>query len=133
VIFDADPALASTPLAKINNVTLERFVQRRRAAGANDNTINRALALVSSVLNQAATKWTPRLLQSAERIELLPIEVRVVRRPITWDEQRALVAALRHTSRTWRPSRCTRAFGMVRSAGCAGSESTTTPASACRS
>jgi len=94
VIFDADPALASTPLAKINNVTLERFVQRRRAAGANDNTINRALALVSSVLNQAATKWTPRLLQSAERIELLPIEVRVVRRPITWDEQRALVAAL---------------------------------------
>jgi len=94
VLFRVDPALTSTPLSKINNGTLARFVERRQNEGASAQTINRALALVSSVLNQATNKWTPRWLHVAERIDLLPVEKRVVRRPITWEEQGRLLDAL---------------------------------------
>lgn len=94
VLLKTDPKLASTPLSKINNASLKNFVAIRVSEGVSSGTINRALALVSSVLNQAANKWEPRWLNKNEPIEFLPDNGTIARRPITWKEQRELVAVL---------------------------------------
>jgi len=94
VILEADPTLGKAWLRDINNNRLSQFVKRRKEAGVRNSTINRGLALISSVLNQAANKWEPRWLKENPKIEYLPIQKRVVRRPITWGEQRELVQVL---------------------------------------
>lgn len=94
VILEADPTLGKAFLKDINNKRLSQFVSDRKKDGVSNSTINRGLALISSVLNQAANKWEPRWLKENPKIEFLPQEKRVVRRPITWREQKDLVEAL---------------------------------------
>ncbi len=45
------------PIRKINNDTLRPFVTARKVSGVKNSTINRALEVVRSILNQASREW----------------------------------------------------------------------------
>ena len=94
VLFGTDPKLINTKLREINNKSLETFIALRQSDGVKNSTINRALALVSAILNQAANKWEPRWLKEAPAIQFLENDSQPVRRPITWSEQRKLLSVL---------------------------------------
>jgi hypothetical protein len=83
---------------QIHDLTLEPFVQARRAGGASATTINRSLEVVRTILNRAARSYRdadgrPWLEAIPPLITMLPESARSPY-PITWKEQDTLFQKL---------------------------------------
>lgn len=94
------PFIGELQLEQVHSGTLEPFVQARLKAGASHKTINLSLAAVRRILNLAARKWRDEetdkpWLASVPLITMLPlVGNQRPPRPITWQEQAALLGEL---------------------------------------
>lgn len=94
------PYVGHLVLEQVHAGTLKPFVDARLAQGISHKTINLSLGAVRRVLNLAARSWRDESsgkpwLSSAPLITMLPlVGHQRPPRPITWDEQAALLAEL---------------------------------------
>lgn len=90
--------VGSLTLDQITNDALKPFIQARLSQGLKKKTVNHSLALVRNICNLAANEWTFQnglsWLEKAPRIMLLEEDDKRPPRPITWQEQERLLAAL---------------------------------------
>jgi integrase len=93
-----DPFIGQLPLTGVHMGTLQRFIQDRKRAGWKMRTINYALQVVRRVLNLAANEWIDEYgltwLAHAPKIKCLPEDDKKLPYPISWEEQRRLLAEL---------------------------------------
>lgn len=94
------PYVGHHPLEQVHAGTLKPFVDARLAHGSSHKTVNLSLGAVRRVLNLAARSWRDESsgkpwLAAAPLITMLPlVGHQRPPRPITWDEQAALLAEL---------------------------------------
>jgi integrase len=93
-----DPFIGDMYLDCVNQSSLKPFIDARREEGVKNRTINTGLQLVRHILKLAASEWIDenRLtwLLSAPKIKLLDLSDQRPPRPISWEEQDQLFAAL---------------------------------------
>jgi len=93
-----DPYIGATPLRKIHQGTLSKYISDRRAAGKKTKSINHGLATVRRILNLAANDWVDAQgltwLDRPPKIKLLPVTDGRDPYPINDAEQSALLQEL---------------------------------------
>ena len=93
-----DPYLGDLPLDRVHEGTIKAYVADRGKSGTKQGTINRDLAVVRRILNLAARVWRHESgmtwLATAPLIQLKPDRERRKPYPISWVEQRLLLAEL---------------------------------------
>lgn len=85
-------------LHEINDALLRPFIQDRLDAGLKGKTVNSSLALVRVICNRASSEWFfengMTWLEKSPRITLIPENDKRPPRPISWAEQKRLVALM---------------------------------------
>ena len=86
--------IGDTELEKINNQTLQPFIEHRKEEGVKNKTINLALSVVRRILNLSASDWVDEQgktwLAGAPKIKMLKLDDQKPPHPITMDEQERL-------------------------------------------
>lgn len=90
--------IGQMPLHDINDEQLKPFVQARLGAGLKGKTVNSSLALVRAICNRAESEWLfengMTWLEKAPRITLVSESDKRPPRPISWAEQKRLLAVM---------------------------------------
>jgi integrase len=93
-----DEYIGDLPLESVHLGTLQPFIQKRKADGVKNRTINYALQTVRHLLNMAATEWLDEYgltwLSSAPKIKLLGQQDARSPYPMSWEEQTRLFGEL---------------------------------------
>jgi len=93
-----DPYIGDLVLERVHDGTLARFIAARRAKGVRSKSINNALGVVRRILNLAARRWRDASgltwLETAPLISMLSGDDSREPYPLSWDEQRLLLAEL---------------------------------------
>ncbi len=93
-----DNFIGDVPLEVLHRGTLESFIEKRRAQGVKNRTINHGLQIVRRVLNLAASEWIDdnglSWLLTAPKIKLLSLEDARAPYPLSWEEQERLFEKL---------------------------------------
>lgn len=97
-----DPYIGHLGLRQIHDLTLQPFVDARKAAGRRTKTINMALSLVRLILNLAARVWRDEHGQTWLRVSPIITMVKPPKGlsdaakpyPLDWEEQDRLIQAL---------------------------------------
>lgn len=92
------PYIKDLPLENIHMGTLQTYIETRKKEGVKTRTINHGLKIVRRILNLAASEWLDEngltWLATAPKIKLLPEYDNRQPRPLSWEEQDRLMAAL---------------------------------------
>jgi integrase len=98
VLKHLDPFIGDSVLDKVNMGSLQSFIQKRKADGVKNRTINYALQTVRHILNLAVSEWFNEYGQTwlafAPKIKLLKQDDQREPYPLSWDEQLRLFNAL---------------------------------------
>ena len=90
--------ISDTELEKINNQTLQPFIEHRKEEGVKNKTINLALSVVRRILNLAASDWVDEQGKSwiihPPKIKMLPLDDKRKPYPISSNEQELLFSHL---------------------------------------
>jgi integrase len=92
------PWIGSMPIHRIHQGTLDAWKEHRLKEGKAAGTINHGIKVVNRILNLAATDWINEYgltwLDRAPKLKLLPDQHKRQPYPLSWDEQRRLLAEL---------------------------------------
>ena len=93
-----DPYIGDLTLERVRDGTLGRFVEARLAKGVKAKSVNNALGVARRILNLAARRWRDEAgltwLETAPLLSMLPGGDAREPYPLSWDEQRLLLAEL---------------------------------------
>lgn len=92
------PLLRDYYLDELHMGTLQKWIDKRKADGVKNNTINHGLKVVRQILNLAASEWIDDYgltwIAQAPKVKLLPLTDKAPPYPLTWEEQERLFSFL---------------------------------------
>jgi integrase len=94
LIKELDPFIGQLSLNVVHQSNLETYIQRRKAAGVKNRTINYGLQVVRRILNLAAQEWVDEnglsWLATTPKIRLLPDHHKRLPYPLAKEEEKRL-------------------------------------------
>lgn len=98
LIKELDPFIGQLSLAAVHQSNLETYIQKRKAAGVKNRTINYGLQVVRRILNLAAQEWVDEnglsWLATTPKIRLLPDHHKRLPYPLAKEEEKRLFEQL---------------------------------------